>query len=499
MGPKRERVSDFSAGKEESSMKKLAGLKPASVFEHFEAICAIPHGSGNTKAISDHCVGIARKLGLKYRQDEHNNVIIWKPGTRGYENSAPVMLQGHLDMVAVKEPSCDLDLERDGLRLTQRWDYISASDTSLGGDDGIAVAYALALLESEDITHPPLEVVLTVDEEIGMLGAAALDMSDLKSRRMLNLDSEEEGHLLVSCAGGLRANCHIPVEWEQQEGTKYTLLLMNCTGGHSGTEIHRGGANANVLMGRILNELQNRCPLSVGRVSGGEKDNAIASNAVAKFLLRGDEETLRKALHEVSEKLKEEYRVTDPELSIHCFAVPDCSASVMTQESGRRVLSALTSFPPGVQQMDRMTGTVQTSLNLGILKTEEREVTLSYSVRSSVEREKRAVADKLISMTEQLGGHVDVTGDYPGWAYREDSPLRDTMVEVYKRVYHRKPLVMGMHAGVECGLFVSRLPGLDCVSFGPDMENIHTTEERLSVKSVQRTWNYLLAVLKALR
>lgn len=482
-------------------MNALKGLEPAPVFEHFEAICAIPHGSGNTKAVSGHCVDIARRLGLEYRQDGHNNVIIRKPGTKGYENAAPVMLQGHLDMVAVKEPDCDLDLERDGLRLGVKDGRVFAAGTSLGGDDGIAVAYALALLESEDIPHPPLEVVLTVDEEIGMLGAAALDMSDLKSRVMLNLDSEEEGHLLVSCAGGLRANCRVPVQREQAEGQHLLVEVSGGLGGHSGVEIDKGRANASLLLGRVLYELRKRFPLRLVRVTGGDKDNAIPGSAEAELVLESAAErtAVTEALRSIEKTCQQEYSLTDPGLRIGCRET-DSRLLPLTEESARRVLTALMNLPAGVQRMNpSMPDMVQTSLNLGILKTEEREVTLSYSVRSSVESEKRALTDKLICLTEQLGGSVDTSGDYPGWAYREDSPLREKMVEIFERMYGRKPLVESMHAGVECGLFVSRLPGLDCVSFGPDMENIHTTGERLSVESVRRTWDYLLAVLRALR
>ena len=482
-------------------MNILKGLEPAPVFEHFEAICAIPHGSRNTKAVSDYCVDVAQKLGLRYRQDESNNVVIWKPGTTGYENAAPVMIQGHLDMVCEKDADCDLDMEREGLRLRLEDGILSADGTTLGGDDGIAVAYALALLESTDIPHPPLEVVLTVDEEIGMLGAEALDMSDLQSRIMLNLDSEQEGELLVSCAGGLTAVCHVPVERESVQGVGFWLELSGCTGGHSGAEIHRGSANASVLLGRCLYRLGKQVPFALVSVAGGDKDNAIPRAARAALVLPADgaRAALEEAVNDMERTLRAEYAATDPSLTL-TLTERENDAPAMTQLRTRRIITALMNLPAGVQKMSSsVPGMVQTSLNLGVLRTFDREVSMTYCVRSSVESEKLDIADLLACLTEELGGRVEVSGDYPGWAYREDSPLRETMVQVYERLYGEKPLVRGMHAGVECGLFASRLPGLDCVSFGPDMEDIHTPRERLSAESARRTWEFTLAVLKELR
>ena len=482
-------------------MNVLKGLEPAPVFRHFEAICGIPHGSRNTKAISDYCVDFARKQGLKCLQDQHNNVVIWKDGTPGYENAAPVMLQGHLDMVAEKEADCDIDMEREGLRLRLEKGVISADGTTLGGDDGIAVAYALALLESTDIPHPPLEVVLTVDEEIGMLGADAMDMSVLQSRIMLNLDSEEEGYLLVSCAGGLTPVCRLPVERESCSGTALTLEVSGCIGGHSGGEIDKGRANADVTLGRCLYNLRRSFALSLVSAEGGSKDNAIPRAAKAELVLReGDLDAVKAAVAQLQDTLRAEFALTDPDISLSLAAAEGGEARAMTEESAKRVVTALMNLPAGIQRMSfSMPGMVQTSLNLGILRTEEKEVVLSYCLRSSVESEKRHLTQQLHCRVEQLGGSVEEIGDYPGWEYRQESPLRDKMVEVFERLYGRKPVVQSMHAGVECGIFTSRLPGMDCVSFGPDMKDIHTPQESMSVESVKRTWDYLLTVLKELR
>ena len=269
-------------------MNVLKGLEPAPVFRFFEEICGIPHGSGDTKRISDYCVQFAKERGLEVRQDEYNNVIIRKQGTSGYENAAPVMLQGHIDMVCEKEAGCDIDFAKDGLRLRLENGIVTADGTTLGGDDGIAAAYMLAILDSDTIPHPPLECVLTVDEEIGMLGAAAMDMSDLRSRIMLNIDSEDEGFLLVSCAGGMTARCLVLVERAAMSGTKAEIKVTGCMGGHSGTEINKGRANASMVLGEVLEALRKEAPFRLVSVNGGLKDNAIPREAAAELVFADD-------------------------------------------------------------------------------------------------------------------------------------------------------------------------------------------------------------------
>lgn len=482
-------------------MAVLEGLEPASVFRYFEDICSIPHGSGNTKPISDYCVAFAKKHGLRYIQDDSNNVILFKDGTAGYENSAPVMLQGHLDMVCEKTPECTIDFQKDGLTLLLEDGVISADGTTLGGDDGIAVAYALAILASDDIPHPPLEVVLTVDEEVGMLGAAALDCSPLKSRVMLNMDSEDEGYLLVSCAGGVRSICRLPIAREAVSGTKVIIKVNGLTGGHSGVEIDKERANANVLLGRALYELNKIVPYALLSVDGGLKDNAIPRESIAELIVAADKTAAVTAFVEkYNDIFANEYRLPDPELRLEARIAENANAQAMVEDSRRRTVSALMQLPRGIQRMSvDIPGLVQTSLNLGILKTDEKEVEMSFAVRSSLSTEKEELLSRLEDLMGLLGGTVENDGDYPAWEYRRDSKLRDLMVEVFEEMYGRKPVVQALHAGVECGLFSGALPGLDCVSFGPDMQNIHTTSESMSVASVQRTWNYVLEVLKRLK
>ena len=481
-------------------MSVLKGLEPASVFRFFEEICGIPHGSGDTKRISDYCVRFAEERGLEYRQDEFNNVIIRGKGTPGYENAAPVMLQGHIDMVCEKEAGCDIDFSKEGLRLRLENGIVTADGTTLGGDDGIAAAYMLAILDSETIPHPPLECVFTVDEEIGMLGAAAMDMSDLRSRIMLNIDSEDEGFLLVSCAGGMTARCLVPVERAAMSGTKAEIKVTGCMGGHSGTEINKGRANASMVLGEVLEALRKEIPFRLVSVNGGLKDNAIPREAAAELVFADDAGAAGK-IAALSDDLQKRFADTDPGIRIEYTAVPaGQSFGPMTEESTERVIRALKSLPNGVQKMSAdIEGLVQTSLNLGIMKTEESQVSFAFSVRSSVEEEKQALRKELEKVTSDLGGTVEVQGEYPAWEYRKESPLRDLMVEVYTEQYGSAPVVQAIHAGVECGLFSGHLPGLDCVSFGPDMKDIHTPKESMDTESVRRTWEYLLEILRRLK
>ena len=482
-------------------MAVLTGLKPQAVFEFFEALCAIPHGSGNTKPISDYCVNFAREHGLRYIQDGSNNVIIFKDGTEGYEHSAPVMLQGHLDMVCEKTEDCPIDFEKDGLMLRLEGDSIFAEGTTLGGDDGIAVAYGLALLASDDIPHPPLEAVFTTDEEIGMHGASALDCSPLKARIMLNLDSEEEGILLVSCAGGCCVSCRLPVRREPAEGVHVTLKVGSLAGGHSGVEIDKGRANANQLLGRALNELDKELPYALIEVAGGLKDNAIPREAAARLAVEpAAVDRVRAFAEKYLEIFAAEFRAVEPTLSLTAEAGGAGEVSAMSAGTKTAVIAALVNLPGGVQRMSAdIPGLVQTSLNMGVLSTSEDEVTLRFALRSSVETEKEELFSRIANLMGVLGGTADRTGDYPAWEYRPDSRLRDLMVEVFTEQYGHAPEVQAIHAGLECGLFAGKLPGLDCVSIGPDMVDIHTTGERMSVASVQRTWEFILEVLRRLK
>ena len=477
----------------------LNGLQPERALYYFEEISRIPHGSRNTKQISDYLVSFAKEHGLRYAQDEVNNVVIYKDGTAGYEHHPVVILQGHMDMVAEKTKDSPIDFATDPLALRTDGEFIWAEGTTLGGDDGIAVAYALAILEAEDIPHPPLECVFTVDEEIGMEGAAALDPALLKGRVFLNCDSEAEGILTVSCAGGARSDLELPVSIEKAEGKGIHLYVDGLTGGHSGAEAHKGRANSNKVMGELLAKLLKLTPYRLVYVRGGQKDNAIPRYTMAKIIVAKNllDEAVAN-IQRLSDELQKAMPAEETRAKIS-YELCVCRGSAMSILSTRKAVGMLYEVPNGVKAWSKdIEGLVQTSLNLGILKTEDGKLSMSFSVRSSVNDEKTALTEELRAIAAKYGAEYSQHGDYPAWEYRKDSPLRELMVRTFEALYGRKPVVEAIHAGLECGLFSGKLPGLDAVSFGPDMQDIHTTRERLSIASAARTWKYLLAVLERL-
>ena len=479
------------------SQMKLAGLKPGSVFRYFEEICAIPHGSRNTKAISDYLVAFAKEHNLKYIQDESNNVILFGPGTCGMEDHAPVILQGHMDMVCEKDASCPLDMAVDGLDLMHDDRYVYAKGTTLGGDDGIAVAYALAILEDNTIAHPPLEVIITVDEEIGMLGATAIDLSMLQGRTLVNLDSEEEGIFTVSCAGGATSVISLPVERKAVYGPCVRLTVDGLQGGHSGAEIHKNRANANKVRGEFMSRILALMPLCLTSFSGGSKDNAIPRSCQANVVAMGiGLERINAVAETLQAEIREKY--DEPEATVQAFDVDALGGNSMTTQDTARAVALLCAVPNGVQSYSAdIPGLVQTSLNLGIAKLGE-HFSITFSVRSSVNQEKEELLGKLKELCSFYDGSYSQMGEYPAWEYRKDSPLRDTMVGLYQQMYGKEPEVVTIHAGLECGLLGEKLPGLDCVSIGPQMHDIHTSREKLEIASTARVWDYLCAVLKQL-
>lgn len=480
-------------------MGVLSDLKPYNVFHFFEEICSVPHGSGNVKQISDYLVSFAKERSLKYRQDEEYNVIIWKDGSAGYENAEPLILQGHMDMVAVKETDCPKDMEKEGLDLEINGDFISAKGTSLGADNGIAVAYTLAVLDDDTLSHPPLEAVFTVDEEIGMLGADFMDVSDLKGRMFLNMDSEDEGVFTVSCAGGSSATCRFPYHRETRQTAMLNISLDGFEGGHSGVEIDKGRANANLVMGRILYGIRDFADLI--SVNGGEKDNAIALSCEAEVAVPVHKaEEIKDKICTIFDIVAAEYKATDPDAQIQVECFGNESRQVMAKEDGAKIIQALLHMPAGIQRMNpEMKEMVQTSLNLGILRTEDDNVSLSYALRSSSESEKLFLQDKVSDLAALLGGTTEISGVYPGWEYRAESRLRDVFVDTYEELYGGKPVIEGIHAGLECGLFASKLGDLDAISMGPQMSGVHTVNEMLSISSAQRTWDLILKTLEKLK
>ena len=488
-------------------------LEPQRVFYYFEKICEIPHGSGDTWQISNYLVEFAKEHSLWYRQDALGNVIIKKSATPGYEGAATVMIQGHMDMVCEKEADYNIDFHTQGISLRTDGEILYAQGTTLGGDDGIAVAMALAILEAQDIRHPDLEVVITVDEEIGMLGASALDTSDLKAKLMLNLDSEDEGQFLIGCAGGVTSDCtmEIPlVNRKEDADWKDAICMRLCIdgllGGHSGMEIHKQRANANKLLFEVLATLLQQEEMRVAYLDGGKKDNAIPRTAYADLLIPGaKKERIVQLVESVAAKEKRHYEGVDAGLCISLQPSEKEYDTFMEQEACFNMIHAMHRLPNGVICMNKdLPDLVQTSLNMGVLtmqtdmeKTKGR-VKAGFSVRSSVNEEKQQVTNELKQKMQEAGGTYEENGAYPAWEYKPESKLRDLMVEIFEQQFGKTPTLDVIHAGVECGLFADKIEGLDCVSYGPQMYDIHTPKERLYVDSVARIYAFTIEILKRL-
>ncbi|MBE5949256.1 MAG: aminoacyl-histidine dipeptidase [Lachnospiraceae bacterium] len=482
-------------------MNTLDNLQPATVFSYFKKICDIPHGSGNTQMISEYCVNFAKDHGLWYRQDESGNVIIRKPATAGRETDKGIVIQGHLDMVAVKDADSKHDFGKDPLDLVIDGDYLYAKGTSLGGDDGIAIAYALAILDSDTISHPQIEAVFTVDEEIGLLGAAALDMSDVTGSYLLNIDSEEEGVLLVSCAGGLSGYISLPVKRCSCAGTLVKVSVDGLLGGHSGVEIDRERCNAIKLMGRLFFDLHQQFDFKLLSLTGGEKDNAIAKYCEAHLVVYSEKVRELVGVIDNFEKIYlNEYRASDSGLRLDVDIVEDvldkaCVSGVYLE----KVIFLLRQLPYGVMHRSvEIEGLVETSMNLGILKMsdDDDELALTVSLRSSENTRKKELNDKVCYLVEFLGGSYSTSGEYPAWPYRSDSEIRPKMTEIYSKMFGKELKVEAIHAGLECGILLEKKPELDAVSFGPDILDIHTAKERLCISSVERMWRYLVEVIE---
>lgn len=475
-------------------MAVLSNCKPERVFHYFEEICSIPHPSYNEEKISAYLVEFAKAHNLEYYTDELYNVIMIKEASEGMENAAPIILQGHMDMVAEQEPDCKKDMLTEGLDLEVVDGYVTAKGTTLGGDDGIAVAMALALLEDETLKHPRLEVIITVSEEVGMEGAAGIDVSMIKGRKLLNLDSEEEGHFLAGCAGGCRMELEYPAKKEQVKGNLVSVEINDCTGGHSGTEIDKGRANATLMVNRMLAAAVEVADVNLVEFIGGTKDNAIPRATSAKVVTTAE---AVKAMEAEAAAIKNEFAVTDPEMKIEIKSEGETAVDAVNATDSKRMIQLLSCMPDGVQAMSHdIEGLVETSLNLGILKLTEEGLNFSCALRSSVDSAKLALMRKVTMVGNAFGCKISTHGQYPAWEYKRDSSFRDELVALYEEMTGEKALVETLHAGVECGLLASKLPGLDAVSIGPEMHDIHTPKERLGIASTERIYNYVRRVIE---
>lgn len=477
-------------------MGVLSDLKPEGVFRYFEEISQIPRGSYHEKAISDYLTAFAKKHGFDYWQDALYNVVMKVPATKGREQESPLILQGHMDMVCEKKPGASIDMEQEGLQLAVEGDYVYAKDTTLGGDDGIAIAYMLAIADDDTISHPPLEYIMTVSEEVGMEGANGIDLSMLSGNQMLNLDSEEEGVFLTSCAGGLSMKTTLPVRYEGVDvPVWYEMKLTGLLGGHSGCEIDKGRANAALTLGRVLSQVANTMDIRLASLGGGKKDNAIPSEAEAVIGLMGEESTFLSAVRVMEQTLQAEYQKADPGLQLVVTKTAPKS-QVLTKESQNVVLTLLMAMPDGIQGMSMsVPGLVETSLNLGIMELREEQLFLQQAIRSSVTSKKLHVANRIQCLVEAFGGTAIRQGEYPAWEYKEESVVRPRVIALYEELYGKKPVVEGIHAGLECGLLAGKIENLDCVAMGPDILDIHTPAERLSISSTKRVYDFLIAYL----
>lgn len=476
-------------------MSVLTDIAPRRVFSIFEQICSIPHGSGNTRALGEWCLSFAREKGLAASMDSVGNVLVAKAGSAGRQEEPPVLLQAHLDMVCEKLPEKDFDFLKDGIPLATDGQTVWAQGTTLGADNGIGIAMILSVLEDQTLSHPPLEAVLTVDEETGLEGACALDFSGLRSRRMINLDSEDEGVFTAGCAGGVRMDVTFPLQRIPNQMPAYAITVGGLRGGHSGIDIHKGRRNANRVLASLIRRLTQEGTVQIADFTGGALENVICRQAACVAVTELTEDVLR---HEV-QAVREELLAAGEKGATVTLKNAGIPETVWEEATARAVLTFLTEAPDGVQAMcEDLPDLVETSLNLGIVRTRKEALTASFALRSSVEQKKEQLMQKVQRLAGQLGATVASSGNYPGWEYRAQSPLRRCMVETFQAVYGRQPVVDVIHAGLECGLFCEKCPELDAVSMGPDMKHVHTPQERVSVASVQRVYEYLLQVLARL-
>lgn len=472
-----------------------------NVLQFFEQITKIPHGSGNVVAISDYISGFAASTGYKYRRDDANNVVIFVPATKGYEKAPTVMLQGHMDMVCEKNADVEHDFTSDPLKLRIVDGKLCATGTTLGGDDGIAVAYMMAIAADKELEHPALELVFTTDEETGMDGMKALSTDDLKAKYMINLDNEEEGHVIVSCAGGLRQNCVLPVKREKKTGKIFKVTVDGLKGGHSGQEINKNRTNAVYALARYMFELRDKVPFMLSSFAGGKKDNAIPREAYAEIVIpEGAVDAFFMENDKLVEKYTKELAATEPGFLVKLEKMKGSTADVIDRVSFEKLLFFFMQSPNGVQRMSGdIEGLVESSLNLGIFELKEEYADFNFSLRSSVSTYKQFMSDKLEYLISFIGGDSSTHNEYPAWEYKRTSELRDKFAKTYKDVYGKEPLFEAIHAGLECGLISEKMPGLDIISIGPDMQDIHTPGEALGIESSVRLYKLLEKFLSELK
>lgn len=481
----------------------LVNIEPKSVFKYFEEISNIPRGSKNEKNISDYLVSFAKKHSLEVYQDKKLNVIIRKSASKGYENSKGVILQGHMDMVCEKNSNTIHDFSKDPIKLKVVDNMLYADNTTLGADNGVAIAYALAILESNTIEHPPLEVVITTEEEIGMGGAMALNPSLIKGKYLINIDSEEEGSLLVSCCGGAKTILTLPVKYEKvnSEYSNYSIIISGLNGGHSGMDIIKQRANANKIIGRILSILSNEnIDFYISDINGGSKVNAIPRECKCSISFKSSEyKVVSSIINDILQNLKKEYESVDDNM---CITIEENNfvENVFSKESTKNIISIISFIPNGIDTMSQVIENLpQSSNNLGVISTLNNTVVFENALRSNISSLKQDILNRHKLIADTFNCDFIVNGDYPEWEYINESHLRNVFVESYKEMFNKEPIITAIHAGLECGILKEKMPHLDIISFGPDHFDVHSPNEHLSIPSTERMWNYLLDVLKRLK
>lgn len=479
-------------------MQDLYSLEPKEVMKWFLELEKIPRESGNEKAVSDYLMNFAKERGFKAFQDQENNVIIHKPGTAGYENSDAVIIQGHMDMVCEKAPDSTHNFLTDPIEVYVDGDLLRAKGTTLGADDGVAVAIAMAILDSNDIPHPPIEALITTSEETGMGGAMAVTGEHLSGKTLLNIDSEVEGEFLVSCAGGGNVITAFDIEREDFRGDALSVKISGYKGGHSGIEIIKQRGNAIKHLGRLLYALDCQEGMNIVSISGGAKHNAIALKAEAIIAVSNLEKS-EEILKRVANELMGELQVSDPEAKIE-IRKAETTARMFTRNVSSNLVKALFLLPHGVQERSlNIEGLVQTSVNIGILAEKEGKIEVTNCVRGSVHSSMHDLMDRIMLIAEICGGHAWVKNEYPAWQYEADSKVREKAVKVWKELTGEEAKINAIHAGLECGLLKGVLPDCDMISYGPNLDAVHTFHESMSISSLGKIWNFTKALLKELK
>jgi len=477
----------------------LTQLYPQPLWQWFEQICAIPHPSKHEHALSQHIQQWAKAQGLAVVEDKVGNLIIRKPATAGMENCKIVVLQAHIDMVPQKNADKVHNFETDPIEAYVDGDWVKARGTTLGSDNGIGMSSALAVLGSKDIKHGPLEVLLTIDEEAGMTGAFGLEAGYLDAEILINTDSEQEGEIYMGCAGGVDAQISVPMSWQapEQSNASFSLTMSGLKGGHSGVNIHLGRGNANKLLARFLFKYSDELALELVSFSGGSLRNAIPREANVQFMLPAENiDALKQAIESFQALVREELAVADPGMLLSLAAI-DAPTKVMGEEAQNTLIDLLHACPNGVMRMsDEVEGVTETSLNIGVISTEDESVEILCLIRSLIDSGREEVTGMLTALSNLSGASIDLSGAYPGWKPDTSSPVMAIVRDTYNDIYKKDPTVMVIHAGLECGLFKEPYPLMDMVSIGPTIRYPHSPDEMVNITTVGQYWELLLAVLE---